>query len=322
MGGGDAADFEEKRRRDEASQGAFQQNMQSQALKDSWHAFKDTFSALSSHWLLALIALIVAGICNSSIAPFQKLILPIRDPALSYPVGVEQVPEILVLLLSAFVPMTVIVLFSHFNDKTDTGVSLLALVQSCSYNMVATVLLKKIAGRPRPCFYAMCEWEWKTPPGTGDSGTGTGSCTGTRKRVWEARQSFPSGHSSLAFSGLFFLSLFLLEKLSQHVRRAQPFPSFLRSLQYKALQIACLLPAALACWIAETRIQDYWHNYDDILAGAVLGTAFAIWFFQQREGYQSLVRESLRVPPNARHSDEMVPMRDSDPAPGTGDEAA
>lgn len=102
--------------------------MQSQALKDSWHAFKDTFSALSSHWLLvsgaprafggardltsplppslirpflqALIALIVAGICNSSIAPFQKLILPIRDPALSYPVGVEQVPEILVLLLS------------------------------------------------------------------------------------------------------------------------------------------------------------------------------------------------------------------------------
>lgn len=59
---------------------------------------------------------------------------------------------------TAFVPMTVIVLFSHFNDKTDTGVSLLALVQSCSYNMVATVLLKKIAGRPRPCFYAMCEW--------------------------------------------------------------------------------------------------------------------------------------------------------------------
>jgi len=42
------------------------------------------------------------------------------------------------------------------------------------------------------------------------------------------------------------------------------------------LVFACFIPVLLACWIALTRITDYWHNTDDVIAGALVGTICAL----------------------------------------------
>lgn len=122
-----------------------------------------------------------------------------------------------------------------------------------------------------------------------------GYCTADMRRQWEARQSFPSGHSSFAFAGLVFLSLFLLEKLKPAPRRPQtPSPAPGLTVWMQLQQLAALLPVGLAMWIAETRTVDFWHNYDDILAGSVLGATIAICAFGQRAGYSSRLRDATR----------------------------
>ncbi|KAJ1477961.1 hypothetical protein T484DRAFT_1819262 [Baffinella frigidus] len=54
-------------------------------------------------------------------------------------------------------------------------------------------------------------------------------------------------------------------------------------------QLGALLPAGLAMWIAETRTVDFWHNYDDILAGSVLGAVIAYAAFQQGYAWDPMV---------------------------------
>ncbi|RHY91537.1 hypothetical protein DYB37_006146 [Aphanomyces astaci] len=67
---------------------------------------------------------------------------------------------------------------------------------------LATNILKITTGRFRPNFYAMCHWDSSnTTPWDGTSNL----CTLAVGEL-EGRQSFPSGHTSCAFSTLAFFS--------------------------------------------------------------------------------------------------------------------
>jgi len=44
--------------------------------------------------------------------------------------------------------------------------------------------------------------------------------------------------------------------------------------------VVCLLPIWLATWIGLTRIVDFWHNFDDVSIGALLGFSIASLTFQ------------------------------------------
>ena len=96
-----------------------------------------------------------AGTINFLIAPHTKLTPPMADPALSYPVGDQQVPESLLFVLGYIVPALLILVISAVGEKLEFCVTLLSLSQSVSGAMLVTTIAKKIAGRPRPCFYAM-----------------------------------------------------------------------------------------------------------------------------------------------------------------------
>eukprot|EP00887_Chlorella_sp_A99_P004643 scaffold4.g4643.t1 len=78
-----------------------------------------------------------------------------------------------------------------------------------------------------------------------------------------------AGHTSWSTSGLGYLTLWLLGKLRCFDGSAQP-------LRF----VASLLPLLGAAFIGITRLQDYWHHTEDVLAGFTLGLIMAFCFYR------------------------------------------
>mmetsp|Transcript_15459 Transcript_15459/g.30528 ORF Transcript_15459/g.30528 Transcript_15459/m.30528 type:complete len:302 (-) Transcript_15459:440-1345(-) len=229
---------------------------------------------LAGEWLVA-IAIGGSGLLiNKFIAPHTKMVPTSHDEELSYPLVTQQVPEAMMIALGFALPLLlVIAVCEAVTDRRDMHINSLMLTQALAVSVFVTTVAKKQAGRPRPNFYAMCKWNTTAP--------GVEGCTAGPHGEWESRQSFPSGHSSFAFSGMMFLALFLLDKV-QLLARKRKIPI---ALPLNIAQLAACLPVGLAMWVAITRVVDFWHNYDDILAGSVLGTMCAYQAWVQRSRY-------------------------------------
>jgi membrane-associated phospholipid phosphatase len=175
----------------------------------------------------AILFLAAGSLVNFLVPPHEKLIPATPDPSLSYPVGAQEFPEALLFVIAYIVPLVIIFSTARFFDKTDFCITALALTQSICMAMFSTTVAKKVAGRPRPCFYAMCGWAFNSTDAEG------GHCTAPRAQQWESRQSFPSGHSSFSMAGLAFLAMYLLEKVDLLQRP----PRYLSVLQLQAAQV-------------------------------------------------------------------------------------
>lgn len=227
---------------------------------------------------MAVGLFIAAGMVNKLVAPNDKIIVGgSHDEELSYPVMPQQVPEPLLIGLAGIVPLvSVCALCEHLAEpgqgRRDLHINALMLVQSIGLSLFVTASAKKMAGRPRPNFYAMCGWQ---------NTSTTAGCMADQAHVWEARQSFPSGHSSLAFSGLLFLTLLIMDK-SSLMSKKRKLPA---SVPTSAWNLLAFFPTFVAIWVAITRVVDFWHNYDDILAGSAIGAACAMQAFAQRGRY-------------------------------------
>lgn len=196
-----------------------------------------------------------------------------RDPSIDLKMMPEQVPMWLLVILAYFLPAAchcLIIIGSKLDRfrriPHDTRDFFLSLLISAGFSFIVTTFVKNITGRFRPSFYSMCEWDYsKTWDGVANL------CTSSMEV--EARKSFPSGHSSAAFSGLFLLSLYLLGRSRLVVEdRAE---CQLRSGKRLMKLFLCFGPTLLAAWIAITRSIDNWHHYTDVLAGSLIGMAAA-----------------------------------------------
>ncbi|KAK8217509.1 hypothetical protein M8818_001267 [Zalaria obscura] len=96
-------------------------------------------------------------------------------------------------------------------------------------------------------------------------------------------RSFPSGHSSFAFSGLGYLGFFFTSQL--HVVR--PRADLARVLIAAAPFLAAML-------IAVSRLEDYRHDVFDVVVGSSLGLALA--YFNWRRYYPALSSRNCATP--------------------------
>ncbi|EDR07742.1 uncharacterized protein LACBIDRAFT_298246 [Laccaria bicolor S238N-H82] len=127
-------------------------------------------------------------------------------------------------------------------------------------------------------------------------------------------RSFPSGHSSLSFAGLGFLSFYLAGKLhlfdkrGHAVRSLFPFISSGIRLTYErngtqGKAWLSLTPFAGAALVAISRTMDYRHHWHDVLVGSIIGTVLA--YFSYRQYYPSLSSELSHRPYSPRIKDEL-----------------
>jgi len=96
-------------------------------------------------------------------------------------------------------------------------------------------------------------------------------CTGDEKQINDSLESFPSGHSTAAWAGLLFLSIYInaqLKVMSAHN------PSYWKMI----LMFAPVLGATL---ISGALTIDEYHNWYDVVAGAIIGSACALAAYRQ-----------------------------------------
>ncbi|EDR07733.1 uncharacterized protein LACBIDRAFT_235655 [Laccaria bicolor S238N-H82] len=118
-------------------------------------------------------------------------------------------------------------------------------------------------------------------------------CTNTDVAIMrDGFRSFPSGHSSLSFAGLGFLSFYLAGKLHLFDKRGHAGKAWLS-----------LTPFAGAALVAISRTMDYRHHWHDVLVGSILGTVLA--YFSYRQYYPSLSSELSHRPYSPRIKDEL-----------------
>lgn len=166
-----------------------------------------------------------------------------------------------------FVPTVLFVVYGVvFKSGRDTISALLGLSMSLLLNGIITNGIKLMVARPRPDFFERC-----FPDLTENFHGLTPLCTGEHDVIMEGRKSFPSGHSSWSFAGMLFVSLYISGKLK--LLSSTP-----RSLIKFAVSLSPLL---VALFIALSRYCDYWHHYEDVTVGSIIGSmlAFTSYFY-------------------------------------------
>lgn len=155
----------------------------------------------------------------------------------------------------------------------------LGLAQAMGVALSGVNTIKVFASRPRPGFFALCNYAgYADALSSGDFSSynsltvagaigdlskcrGGTTAVGSDNNLNDALRSFPSGHAGISFAGLVYLTLAL--RWALRVRQGAWFTP---------TAALCSAPMILACWIALTRIHDGKHNPVDIAVGAAIGS--------------------------------------------------
>ena len=185
-------------------------------------------------------------------------------------------------------------------------VTILGLFISVMLTAFLTDVVKNAVGRPRPDLLARCKPRAGTPQ---NKLVTIDVCTETDHHVLhDGWRSFPSGHSSFAFSGLGYLAMYVIlpGNLSSRGEGTQTklnrvMSSFFagqlhvfRPQSDLARVLLTLLPLVAAILIAISRCEDYRHDVYDVTVGSLLGLAVAHHTY--RKYYPSLQAPRCDVP--------------------------
>ncbi|EZG08961.1 hypothetical protein H106_01875 [Trichophyton rubrum CBS 735.88] len=247
---------------------------------------RPTDSLLFLCFFFAGSALIIGFFILDRVEPFHQP-FALQNYTLHYPYAVnERVPIPLALAISGGFPVLVIVvytivldgLFSHSKPvniatgkrklmgkyrlkdrlwELNCGILGLVLAQGAAF--VITGALKNACGKPRPDLIDRCKPRTFEQPEFGLSNYTI--CTQTDHEILkDGFRSFPSGHSSSSFAGLFYLSLYLAGKLHVMDSRGEVWKAFI-----------VMVPTLSAGLVAVSRIMDARHHPFDVISGSLLG---------------------------------------------------
>lgn len=219
-------------------------------------------------WITCICLLLLTLPLETFVKPFHR---PFRldDPQIGYPFDYqEQVPAWLLVILAVLLP--VVVFFGCCSTiprlSKKLNITLLGFTFASLLNLFVTDIMKFMIGNPRPDFLARCIPQQGT---SSSSYVNTDVCTTTNVgRLEEGFRSTPSGHSSVAFCGLLYLTLWISGQFRTYAKDT--------ALYWTCLSISPLL---LALYISLTRLEDFRHHWYDVLLGMIVGSSIAVYSY-------------------------------------------
>ena len=211
----------------------------------------------------ACVLLFCVGLYLDRAKPFEQYIgNRLADPSISYPhtpPEQQQVTANQLIFIALVFPACAIggtQLLLRRRRSSDLNQALLGLLSSVALALTLVCFVKNAYGRLRPDFLARCR-----PVGSGASAV----CSNVGPEVVEGRKSFPSGHSALSMAGEAYLSLWLGAKL---MHAELPATLALGGTLWRLMLAA--VPWFFALWVGLSRIEDYWHHWEDVTVGVLL----------------------------------------------------
>ncbi|KAJ8758499.1 hypothetical protein K2173_000220 [Erythroxylum novogranatense] len=217
-------------------------------------------------WLILVLLAAIEVVLNV-IHPFKRFVGKDMMDDLRYPMKDNTVPIWTVPLYAILLPIAIFILFYlRRRDVYDLHHSILGLAFAVLITAVITDSIKNAVGRPRPDFF------WRCFPDGKDLYDQLGNviCHGKASDIKEGHKSFPSGHTSWSFAGLGFLSLYLAGKMKAFNRRG-----------HVAKLCIVFLPLLAAALVGISRVDDYWHHWQDVFAGGLIGVVVATFCYIQ-----------------------------------------
>ncbi|KAB2031907.1 hypothetical protein ES319_D05G336400v1 [Gossypium barbadense] len=217
-------------------------------------------------WLI-LMLLVIIEVGLFVIHPFYRFVGKDMMGDLRYPMKDNTVPLWAVPIYSVLLPICVSIFFYYRRkDVYDLHHSVLGLLFAVLITAVITDAIKDAVGRPRPDFF------WRCFPDGKDVYDKWGNvvCHGNKADIKEGHKSFPSGHASWSFAGLGYLSLYLAGKIHTFDRQGH--------ITKLCITVIPLLAASL---VAVSRVDDYWHHWNDVFAGGFLGLVVSAFCYRQ-----------------------------------------
>ncbi|PNS14944.1 Diacylglycerol pyrophosphate phosphatase 1 [Sphaceloma murrayae] len=215
--------------------------------------------------------------------PFHRLFY-LDDHRIQYPhADVERVPVAWLFAYGGGIPLVIIVLWllATKSPIQKAHITVLSFLITLILTSFLTDIVKNSVGRPRPDLLARCKPKANTPR---DKLVGIEVCTETSAHLLQdGWRSFPSGHSSFAFSGLGYLGYFFASQTYA-----------LRPNVDLARMILVLAPFVAAALIAISRLEDYRHDVFDVTAGSTLGAVMA--YLNWRRHYPKLTSANCATP--------------------------
>ncbi|KAK3725533.1 hypothetical protein LTR37_000503 [Vermiconidia calcicola] len=216
-------------------------------------------------------------------------------PQFAYPLRREVVPIWAATVLAVLVPIVVFLIMQiRIRSFWDVNNAITGLLYSLITAAVFQALVKWLIGGLRPHFLEVCKP--MVPIAGRQRGNGFGNimydrtvCTGDKRQINDALESMPSGHTTAAFAGFIFLYLYLNAKLKIW---SNYHPAYWKL-------IVTYMPVLGAVLIGGALTIDEYHNWYDIVAGALIGTIMA--FSSYRMVYASVWDFRFNHVPLVRH---------------------
>lgn len=264
-------------------------------------ADKKLLFSYAPDWILT-ITLAAAFFLLDSVDGFKRD-FSLSDTSLRHPFAVhERVPDSALYFIAFVAPLLLqwLINFAMVRSWWDAHLSALGLVLSLALAGSLTEVVKITVGRPRPDVISRCNPDSGTVDPTFGLSTVAICHQSDRHILNDGFRSFPSGHSSLSFAGLTFLSLYTAGKLHLFDTRG-----------HTAKAWVSVLPLFGAALVAVSRTMDYRHHWQDVLAGSILGLLTANFAYRQYfRSLSSKVSHLPYAPRTQRHEgdlDHLVP---------------
>ncbi|KAL1812578.1 lipid phosphate phosphatase 2 isoform X2 [Daucus carota subsp. sativus] len=241
--------------------------MQTQSGSHTVKSHGYTVARTHMHDWLILILLVVIDVILNIIHPFYRYVGKDMMSDLKFPLKSNTVPIWAVPIYAVALPMVIFLIFYlRRRDVYDLHHAILGLLFSVLVTAVITDAIKDAVGRPRPDFF------WRCFPDGKDVYDQWGNviCHGNRSTVREGHKSFPSGHTAWSFAGMGFLSLYLSGKVKAFDRGG-----------HVAKLCIVFFPLLIASLVGISRVDDYWHHWQDVFAGGLIGLTIATFCYLQ-----------------------------------------